>query len=47
MIGALAGAVEELALRPAPALEEAATFTPAADIAAMRHEAADHRLFAN
>jgi urease accessory protein len=47
MIGALAGLVEELALRPAPALEEAATFTPAADIAAMRHEAAEHRLFAN
>jgi urease accessory protein len=47
MIGGLAGAVEELALRPPPVLEEAATFTPAADIAAMRHEAADHRLFAN
>jgi urease accessory protein len=47
MIGALAGLVEELALRPAPKLEEAATFTPAADIAAMRHEAAEHRLFAN
>ena len=47
MIGALAGAVEELALRPPPQLEEAATFAPAADIAAMRHEAAEHRLFAN
>jgi urease accessory protein len=47
MIGALAEAVEELALRPVPVLEEAATFTPAADIAAMRHEAAEHRLFAN
>jgi urease accessory protein len=47
MIGALAGTAEELALRPAPALEEAATFTPAADIAAMRHEVAEQRLFAN
>jgi urease accessory protein len=47
MIGALAGTVEELALRPPPALEEAATFTPGSDIAAMRHEIAEHRLFAN
>jgi urease accessory protein len=47
MIGALAGAVEELALQPTPKLEEAATFTPATDIAAMRHEAAEQRLFAN
>jgi urease accessory protein len=46
MIGALAGTVEEL-LRPAPELQHAATFTPATDIAAMRHEAAEHRLFAN
>jgi urease accessory protein len=47
MIGALAGVAEELALRPAPELQHAATFTPATDIAAMRHEAAEHRLFAN
>jgi urease accessory protein len=47
MISDLAGAAEELALRPAPKLEDAATFTPAADVAAMRHEIAEHRLFAN
>ena len=47
MIGALAQAVEELALQPPPALEEAATFTPGSDIASMRHESAEHRLFAN
>ena len=47
MIGALAQAVEELALQPPPALEEAATFTPGSDIASMRHESAQHRLFAN
>ena len=47
IIGALADVVEELALRPLPALVEAATFTPAAEIAAMRHEVAQHRLFAN
>jgi urease accessory protein len=47
LIGAMGGTVEELALRPAPALQEAATFAPAADIAAMRHEIAEHRLFAN
>lgn len=46
-IGALADLVEELALRAPPALVEAATFTPAAEIAAMRHEIAEHRLFAN
>jgi urease accessory protein len=47
MIGALADLVDELALRPPPMLAEAATFTPAAEIAAMRHEVAQHRLFAN
>jgi urease accessory protein len=47
MIGALAGAVEELALQPSPKLEDAATFNPGTDIAAMRHETAEQRLFAN
>ena len=47
MISGLADTAEELALRPAPKLEDAATFTPATDIAAMRHEIAEHRLFAN
>jgi urease accessory protein len=47
IIGAVAGTVEELALLPPPAPDQAATFTPAADIAAMRHEAAAQRLFAN
>jgi len=47
MIADLAETAEELALRPAPKLEDAATFTPATDIAAMRHEIAEHRLFAN
>jgi urease accessory protein UreF len=47
MIGALAGAVEQLALQSPPALEEAATFTLAAEIASMRHEVVQHRLFAN
>jgi urease accessory protein len=47
MIGGLTGTVEELALQPPPKLEDAATFTPASDIAAMRHEVAEHRLFAN
>ena len=47
MIDSMAGAVEELALKPTPRLSDAATFTPATDIAAMRHEIAEHRLFAN
>jgi urease accessory protein len=33
--------------RPAGTIEEATTCTPAADIASMRHEVADARLFAN
>jgi len=33
--------------RPVGTIEEAATCTPAADIASMRHEVADARLFAN
>lgn len=47
MIAAMAGTVEELALDPAPKLADAASFTPATDIAAMRHEVSERRLFAN
>ena len=47
MIARLADLAQELALRPPPDPEEAATFTPATDIAAMRHEIAERRLFAN
>lgn len=37
----------EILARPAPALEQMAAFTPQAEIAVMRHEIADVRLFAN
>ncbi len=47
MIAAMAATVEELAREPAPNLADAASFTPAAEIAAMRHELAEQRLFAN
>jgi urease accessory protein len=47
LIAGLAEGVHALALRPPPKLEEAATFTPATDVASMRHEIAEHRLFAN
>ncbi len=47
MIAAMSGTVEELALQPAPKPAEAASFAPATDIAAMRHEVSERRLFAN
>ncbi len=43
----MAAVVEEIVNRPAPELGDAAAFTPATEIAAMRHEVAEHRLFAN
>ena len=46
-ITAMAAVAEELAAAPAPHLTDAASFTPATEIAAMRHEVAEHRLFAN
>jgi urease accessory protein len=46
-IAGMAAVVEEIVSRPAPQLSDAASFTPATEIAAMRHETAEHRLFAN
>jgi urease accessory protein len=46
-IAGMAAVVEEIVNRPAPELGDAAAFTPATEIAAMRHEVAEHRLFAN
>ena len=46
-IAEMAPAVEDIVTRPAPELGDAASFTPATEIASMRHESAEHRLFAN
>jgi urease accessory protein len=46
-IASMAALAEELIDRPASELDDAASFTPATEIASMRHETADHRLFAN
>jgi urease accessory protein len=43
----LAETVPALITAPPPELEDAASFVPATDIAAMRHEVSDNRLFAN
>ncbi|HXV24944.1 MAG TPA: urease accessory UreF family protein [Alphaproteobacteria bacterium] len=47
LIAAMAGTIEELARQPPPKLADVSSFTPATDIAAMRHELAERRLFAN
>ena len=46
-IASMAAVVEHIVTRPAPELDDAASFTPATEIASMRHERAEHRLFAN
>lgn len=43
----VAALVERIVGEPAPTTADAASFAPVADIAAMRHEAAERRLFAN
>jgi urease accessory protein len=46
-IASMAAVVEDIVTRPAPELDDAAAFTPATEIASMRHESAEQRLFAN
>ncbi len=46
-LGALHPTMAEILARPAPAPEAAESYVPVADVAVMRHEVQDSRLFAN